>query len=423
MEVSKRVFAYKPNEITVEDGTRYIETSSNHYMIFIPNTINRHDIARRLLNTRCSGESKKGQARANRAHNSFILYRMDKTKQIIQRNPSINQKVVSKMIASMWKSERIEVKKKYKAKSEELKNRINNHNRIAKESVSTNMYLKLQVDDNLEKNSKKVDSATQSLVENSTVLPSEPCINEWVQGLSSSNAPNQYNQPIDYSRLSGTNVQQPHSGNTCVVTEQAEILDDEDIKLKNFHKEQSSKHRRTLKIAKFNKPSVLSTDASSYFCDSNNETSTSFGVSETLPQARKKDIVFHRACERNFLILLSNMNSLELMPIPYFIGRSGSGRCWLDSWLLQNLFVAVPDILLSSKYYNGKFFVAFISGYIRSLTHKQCLYTRIIPKRQNSRPMFNSLLKTMTQSGIFWYDHIKFDSNNPSNFEFCLSCL
>ncbi|PVV01222.1 hypothetical protein BB560_004370, partial [Smittium megazygosporum] len=205
MEVSKRVFAYKPNEITVEDGTRYIETSSNHYMIFIPNTINRHDIARRLLNTRCGGESKKGQARANRAHNSFILYRMDKTKQIIQRNPSINQKVVSKMIASMWKSERIEVKKKYKAKSEELKNRINNHNRIAKESVSTNMYLKLQVDDNLEKNSKKVDSATQSLVENSTVLPSEPCINEWVQGLSSYNAPNQYNQPIDYSRLSGTN--------------------------------------------------------------------------------------------------------------------------------------------------------------------------------------------------------------------------
>ncbi|PVU84487.1 hypothetical protein BB560_002586 [Smittium megazygosporum] len=150
------------------------------------------------------------------------------------------------MIASMWKSERIEVKKKYKAKSEELKNRINNHNRIAKESVSTNMYLKLQVDDNLEKNSKKVDSATQSLVENSTVLPSEPCINEWVQGLSSSNAPNQYNQPIDYSRLSGTNVQQPHSGNTCVVTEQAEILDDEDIKLKNFHKEQSSKHRRSI---------------------------------------------------------------------------------------------------------------------------------------------------------------------------------
>ncbi|KAJ1976308.1 hypothetical protein H4R34_004028 [Dimargaris verticillata] len=56
--------------------------------------------------------------KVGRPHNSFILYRKDKQKEITQKTPNINQKVVSKMIGQMWKAESKEVKDYYAKQAE-----------------------------------------------------------------------------------------------------------------------------------------------------------------------------------------------------------------------------------------------------------------------------------------------------------------
>ncbi|KAJ1658466.1 hypothetical protein IWQ61_002288 [Dispira simplex] len=48
-----------------------------------------------------------------RPHNSFILYRKDKAKEITRDNPNMNQKEVSKTIGKLWREESKEVKEHY----------------------------------------------------------------------------------------------------------------------------------------------------------------------------------------------------------------------------------------------------------------------------------------------------------------------
>ncbi|KAJ1927967.1 slightly ste11-like protein [Tieghemiomyces parasiticus] len=58
-------------------------------------------------------KAKPKEPKIGRPHNSFILYRRDKQKEIVRDNPNLNQKFVSKKVGEMWKNESKEVKEHY----------------------------------------------------------------------------------------------------------------------------------------------------------------------------------------------------------------------------------------------------------------------------------------------------------------------
>ncbi|OLY79933.1 Mating-type protein a-1 [Smittium mucronatum] len=118
MEGSNNISLCKPKKYKGSAGVEYVERYPDHYVLFIPNNISQNDIIDRIS---LNSVGKKKKAKSNRANNSFILYRMDKKKEIISKSPNINQKYVSQICATMWKQEPPSVREKYKAKYEQLK--------------------------------------------------------------------------------------------------------------------------------------------------------------------------------------------------------------------------------------------------------------------------------------------------------------
>ncbi|PVU95802.1 hypothetical protein BB561_001598 [Smittium simulii] len=107
----KAVTACNPAEFVFSDGKTYIEKIPGHYVLFIPNSIQKEDIVRKIQKIERKKPAKK---RPTRAHNSFILYRTDMAKNIRKQNSHLNQKEVSKIIANMWNNEKSSVREKYK---------------------------------------------------------------------------------------------------------------------------------------------------------------------------------------------------------------------------------------------------------------------------------------------------------------------
>ncbi|KAJ2849547.1 hypothetical protein IWW36_002553 [Coemansia brasiliensis] len=57
----------------------------------------------------------------SRPPNSFILYRSDKLRELVQKHPELKQTQISKMCADNWKNESAEVKELYRRKQQEAK--------------------------------------------------------------------------------------------------------------------------------------------------------------------------------------------------------------------------------------------------------------------------------------------------------------
>ncbi|PVU85958.1 hypothetical protein BB560_000550 [Smittium megazygosporum] len=135
----------KPKEFVNSEGICYVEKIPGHYVVFIPNSVQRQDVINRITKPVNPSKNKKKPHNPNRVHNSFILYRMEKTKEIKRQNPTINQTVVSRMCAQMWRNEKAEIKRKYKAKSDLLKIKSQHEASIKDSSDSESICIKLEV--------------------------------------------------------------------------------------------------------------------------------------------------------------------------------------------------------------------------------------------------------------------------------------
>ncbi|OMJ17757.1 Silenced mating-type M-specific polypeptide Mc, partial [Smittium culicis] len=136
-----------PVEIVDDRGVSYIQKIPGHYMLIVSDKVHKDLIVTRLnpknLKKRVSGNkaettakrvSKEGSSSrsknlnggVSRTNNSFIMYRIDKKRDIVMRNPMINQKVVSKICADMWRSESSEVRQMYRNRQKEFESKTSN---------------------------------------------------------------------------------------------------------------------------------------------------------------------------------------------------------------------------------------------------------------------------------------------------------
>ncbi|KAJ2674630.1 hypothetical protein GGI25_004282 [Coemansia spiralis] len=72
----------------------------------------------------------------SRPPNSFILYRSDKLRELVQKHPELKQTQISKMCADNWKNETEEVKEHYRRKQQEAKTLFLNEQAIEVERIS-----------------------------------------------------------------------------------------------------------------------------------------------------------------------------------------------------------------------------------------------------------------------------------------------
>ncbi|KAJ1957933.1 hypothetical protein GGI12_004880 [Dipsacomyces acuminosporus] len=72
----------------------------------------------------------------SRPPNSFILYRSDKLRELIQQHPELKQTDISKMCADNWKNETPEVKEYYRVKQQEAKARFLSEQAIEVQRIS-----------------------------------------------------------------------------------------------------------------------------------------------------------------------------------------------------------------------------------------------------------------------------------------------
>ncbi|KAJ1948644.1 hypothetical protein EC988_005090, partial [Linderina pennispora] len=74
----------------------------------------------------------------SRPPNSFILYRSDKLRELIQKHPELKQTDISKMCAENWKNETPEVKDHYRQKQQEAKTKFLSEQAIEVQKLSGN---------------------------------------------------------------------------------------------------------------------------------------------------------------------------------------------------------------------------------------------------------------------------------------------
>ncbi|KAL1918710.1 uncharacterized protein VTP21DRAFT_2732 [Calcarisporiella thermophila] len=112
-------------------GTVEAQENSNNYCDveldscikqFLPQLFNDFTAASNTnLVTASSKAPRKDQNRVRRPLNAFMLYRRDMKHIILDANPGMNQREVSKEIASMWKKASNEVRRNYNARATELR--------------------------------------------------------------------------------------------------------------------------------------------------------------------------------------------------------------------------------------------------------------------------------------------------------------
>ncbi|PVU98209.1 hypothetical protein BB560_005701 [Smittium megazygosporum] len=145
MDPIKKVSFCSPKEYSNVDGVDYVERYPDHYVVFVPKAISRSEIVDRILHNPLQKSKKHRQKNPNRINNSFFMYRTEKTKQITQENPSINQKLVSQICAGMWKNEPAHVKKAFKERYEQLKLQIKKNKPKQSSSYALSDYIKVEV--------------------------------------------------------------------------------------------------------------------------------------------------------------------------------------------------------------------------------------------------------------------------------------
>ncbi|OMJ19729.1 Silenced mating-type M-specific polypeptide Mc [Smittium culicis] len=157
-----------PVQIVDSQGVSYIQKIPDHYMLIVSDKVKKDLIVSRLNpdNLRkgisgskaetatkrvskegCSSRVKNLNGGMSRTNNSFIMYRIDKKRDIVMRNPMINQKVVSKICADMWRSESDEVRQMYRNRyliqrdiDKKTRNLSENIRQNKSESKSSNPY-------------------------------------------------------------------------------------------------------------------------------------------------------------------------------------------------------------------------------------------------------------------------------------------
>ncbi|PVV00833.1 hypothetical protein BB560_004771, partial [Smittium megazygosporum] len=85
-----------PREYIDNNGSTFLEKVPGHYAVFIPQSIPKEWIIKKILKPERKKPPRKTSTRVN---NSFFLYRKDVNRVITKLHPKLNQKEISKIIA------------------------------------------------------------------------------------------------------------------------------------------------------------------------------------------------------------------------------------------------------------------------------------------------------------------------------------
>ncbi|PVU97923.1 hypothetical protein BB561_000173 [Smittium simulii] len=241
-----------PKEHINSDGTAFVEKIPGHYVMFIPNEIKRDFIIDQISQPSVNLQSKKKSHNPNRVHNSFILYRMEKTREITKQNSTINQTVVSQMIGKLWKSESVETKKRYKAKSELLKQRSQKIATLERSGMDDDACIRIEFT-NSNCKTPKINCSDLANTNHNKEIKSQN-----TTPLNNNNV--QVKKPNNYLGIYDKNIPTlPNSAQSKRTTTLFSSLDEENRKLSNYTNSSLGKHRRSV-----SKP-LIESDFSDFF--------------------------------------------------------------------------------------------------------------------------------------------------------------